>query len=64
MASLNVSRQDGMYQIRSQAFCLHFPETEKNTRVLWLLLRAFHDLDTGKPVFTHEQIAKAFGYQV
>ena len=62
MASLNVISQDGMYQISSQDFCLQFPNTEKNTRVLWLLLRAFHDPDTGKPVFTHEQIAKAFGY--
>jgi hypothetical protein len=28
-----------------------------------LLLRALHDPDTGKPFFTHEHIAKAFGYQ-
>ena len=63
MAHLNVISQDGMYHIRSQDFCIQFPDTEKNTRVLWLLLRALHDPDTGKPFFTHEQIAKAFGYQ-
>ena len=63
MAYLTVRSQDGMYHISSQEFCLQFPDTEKNTRVLWLLLRAFHDPDTGKPVFTHEQIAKAFGYK-
>ena len=63
MANLNVETHDGMYHIRSQEFCLQFPETEKNTRVLWLLLRAFHDPETGKHLFTHEQIAKAFGYK-
>jgi transposase-like protein len=62
MAYLNVQSQDGMYHISSQDFCFHFPDTGKNTRVVWLLLRAFHDPETGKPVFTHEQIAKAFGY--
>lgn len=62
MANLSVETHDGIYHIRSQDFCLHFPETEKNTRVLWLLLRAFHDPDTGKKLFTHEHIAKAFGY--
>ena len=50
-----------MYHISSQDFCLQFPETAKNARVLWLLLRAFHDPDTGTPLFTYEQIAKAFG---
>jgi transposase-like protein len=63
MANLTVESHDGMYHISSQDFCLQFPETEKNTRVLWLLLRAFHDPDTGKPLFTYEQIAKAFGYK-
>jgi transposase-like protein len=63
MANLTVETHDGMYHIRSQGFCLQFPETEKNTRVLWLLLRAFYDPDTGKKLFTHEQIAKAFGYK-
>jgi len=62
MAYLTVESQDGMYHIMSQGFCLQFPDTEKNTRVLWLLLRAIHDPDTGKPLFTHAQIAKAFGY--
>jgi transposase-like protein len=63
MADLTVESQDGMYHISSQDFYLQFPNTEKNTRVLWLLLRAFHEPETGKPLFTHEQIAKAFGYK-
>ncbi len=63
MANLAVESHDGMYHISSQDFFLQFPETEKNTRVIWLLLRAFHDPDTGKPIFTHEHIAKAFGYK-
>ena len=63
MAYLTVESHDGMYHMSSQDFCLRFPNTEKNTRVLWLLLRAFHNPDTGKPLFTHEQIAKAFGYK-
>ena len=63
MANLTVEIQNDMYHIRSQDFYLQFPNTEKNTRVIWLLLRAFHDPTTGKHVFTHEQIAKAFGYK-
>lgn len=63
MAYLHVTSQDGMYHISSQDFCLQFPDTEKNTRVLWLVLRALHEPETGKPLFTHEQIAKAFGYK-
>lgn len=63
MAYLKVTSQDGMYHISSQDFCIQFPDTEKNTRVLWLLLRSLHEPDTGKPLFTHEQIAKAFGYK-
>jgi transposase-like protein len=63
MADLHVTSQDGMYHIRSQDFCIQFPDTEKNTRVLWLLLRSLHESDSGKPLFTYEQIAKAFGYK-
>jgi transposase-like protein len=62
MAYLTVRSQNGRYHISSQDFYLQFPDTEQNTRVLWLVLRAFHDPETGKPVFTHEQIAQAFGY--
>ncbi len=61
MAYLTVSTQDDIYHIRSQDVCRQFPNTEKDTRVLWLLLRAIHDPDTGTPMFTHEQIATAFG---
>jgi len=64
MAYLNVRSQDGMYHIRSQGFCIRFPDTGKNTRVLWLLLRGCYADDSGgKPLFTHEQIATAFGYK-
>lgn len=63
MANLTVETQNGLYHIRSQEFYLQFPKTDKNTRVLWLLLRGIRDPATGNPVFTHEQIAKAFGYK-
>ena len=63
MAYLNVSSQDGMYHISSQDFCVQFPDTEKNKQVFCLLLRTLQDPETGKPLFTHEQIAKAFGYK-
>jgi transposase-like protein len=62
MAKLTVETHDGMYHISSQDFCLQFPNTENNTKVLWLLLRAVHDPNTGKSLFTYEEIAKAFGY--
>jgi transposase-like protein len=63
MANLSVETHDGMYAIHSQDFCLQFPATDNNKKVLWLLLRAFRDPETGKPLLTHEQIAKAFGYK-
>ena len=63
MANLSVETHDGMYHIHSQDVCLQFPETESNKKILWLFLRAFHDPETGDSLFTHEEIAKAFGYK-
>jgi transposase-like protein len=63
MAPLEVICQDDMYSITSQAFSLQFMKTDANKKVLCLLLRALRCPETGKPFFTHEQVAKAFGYR-
>ena len=63
MANLSVGTHDGLYHISSQGVCLHFPKTKTHTKVLWLLLRACQDSETGKSLFTFAQIAKAFGHK-
>ena len=63
MANLNVECHDGMYQISSQAFSLQCSQTDANKKVLCLFLRALQHPETGKAFFTHEHIAKAFGYK-
>ena len=62
MANLTLTCQDAMYHIHSQDFCVQFPETTANKKVLCLVLRSLRHPDTGKPLFTHQQIATAFGY--
>ena len=54
MANLTVEMHDDLYHIRSQDFYLQFPDAEKNTRILWLLLRTFHEPENGKLLFTYE----------
>lgn len=63
MAYLDVICQNNMYHITSQAFCLEFKNTPANKKVLCLFLRALRSSQDGKHVFTHEQIAHAFGYK-
>lgn len=63
MAHLEVICQDNVYHITSQDICLQFTQTPANKKVLCLLLRSLRSPETGKAFFTHEQIAKAFGYK-
>jgi transposase-like protein len=61
MTHLTVEYHDGLMEIRSQVFCGTFQETENNKRLLFILLRLFVCPMTGKPFFTWQEIADAFG---
>jgi transposase-like protein len=62
MAHLTVEIQDNRIEIRSQAFSCEFPDVGKNRKSLFVFLRALCSPETGKALFTHQQIAEAFGY--
>lgn len=62
MANLTITTQNGMYHLHSQDFSLQFPDTAANKKVLCLVLRSLRHPDTGKPLFTHQELATAFGY--
>jgi len=61
MASLHIERQEMHLVIRSQDFCLTLADTWANQKVLCVLLRAFCDPESGKPLFTYQQLADEFG---
>ncbi|MBN2258363.1 MAG: hypothetical protein JW704_11160 [Anaerolineaceae bacterium] len=61
MAHLTVETKDKTIHIRSQAFCAEFQDTDENQKALFVLLRLLSCPDTGKPLFTYQQIADAFG---
>jgi hypothetical protein len=63
MAYVDVVRQDNRVVIRSQDFCLTFNDTWPNQKVLVIVLRALRSPETGKPLFTYQQLADGFGYQ-
>ncbi len=62
MTHLEVKIQDQHIQIESQAFCCTFLDVGKNRKSLFVFLRALCSPETGKTLFTHQQIAEAFGY--
>jgi transposase-like protein len=63
MANLTLNRQDNQVVIRSQGFSLSLNDTWANQKVLCILLRALTSPETGKPLFTYQQLADAFGYR-
>jgi hypothetical protein len=62
MAYLQIKSHDNTVVIRSQAFCCNFPKTWTNQKVLVVILRALRSPETGKPLFTYQCLADAFGY--
>jgi transposase-like protein len=62
MAYLEVKIHDKIMVIRSQGFCCAFPDVGKNKKVILAFLRALCSPETGKPLFTYQTIAEAFGY--
>jgi transposase-like protein len=63
MTHLEVTIQDQQIQIQSQAFCCTFLDVGKNRKPLFVFLRSLCSPETGKELFTHQQIAEAFGYK-
>lgn len=63
MAQIEVEFTDTTMRIRSQAFSCEFPEVEKNKKAVLVFLRSLCSPDTGKPLFTYQQLADAFEYQ-
>jgi transposase-like protein len=63
MAQITVEYTDTTMRIRSQAFSCEFPEVEKNRKAVLVFLRSLCCPDTGKPLFTYQQLADAFGYK-
>jgi transposase-like protein len=61
MAHLLVEINENSICIRSQAFCCEFQETETNRKALFVFLRLLSCPETGKPLFTYQQLADGFG---
>jgi len=62
MAHLEVEIHSPTIEIRSQAFSCEFQDIGNNKKALFVFLRSFRSPESGKPLFTHETIANAFGY--
>jgi len=63
MAQIEVEFTDTTLRIRSQAFSCEFPEVEKNKKAILVFLRSLCSPETGKPLFTYQELADAFGYK-
>lgn len=62
MANLTLACQHNALVITSQDFCLRVKDTWENQKVLFIGLRALSSPETGKPLFTYQQLAEVFGY--
>jgi hypothetical protein len=62
MAFLEIKIYYTKLMIRSQEFCCELPDTGANRKVLFGLLRLLCRSETGKPLFTCQTLAEAFGY--
>lgn len=63
MAHLEVKFHENRLEIISQAFCCEIHDTWENRKVLFVFLRVLCFPETGKPLFSYQAIADAFGYQ-
>jgi len=61
MANLTLTCQHNRLVITSQAFCLTLHKTWDKQKVLVIVLRALSSPDTGKPLFSYQQLADVFG---
>jgi hypothetical protein len=63
MAQITVEYTSTTMRIRSQAFSCEFPEVEKNKKAILVFLRSLCSPETGKPLFTSQELANAFAYK-
>jgi transposase-like protein len=63
MAYLDVRFHENRFEIISQAFCCDIHDTWENRKVWFVILRALCSPESGKPLFSYQAIAEAFGYQ-
>ena len=63
MTHVQITIQDTIIEVRGQDFYWKFPNVGKNTKALWPILRGFCDLETGKPLWTYQEIADACGHK-
>jgi transposase-like protein len=61
MAHLEVEIKDKIIYLTSQAFCCTFQDNDENQKALFVFLRSLSCPETGKTLFTNQQIADAFG---
>jgi transposase-like protein len=61
MAHLAVEIHENTLCIKSQAFCCDFQNTDENQKALVVFLRLLTCPETGKELFTYQQIADGFG---
>ena len=59
MAHLEVEINDNRIKVRSQSFCVECLNVGKNKKAILVLLRSLCSPETGKPLFTYQQIADA-----
>ena len=63
MAHLAVTIHPNSIDVCGQGFCWRFPDVGKNRKVIWAILRGFYVPETGKSLFTYQEIAEAFRYK-
>jgi hypothetical protein len=63
MASFDVKFHENRLEITSQAFCCDIHDTWENRKVWFVVLRALCCPKSGKPLFSYQAIADAFGSQ-
>ena len=63
MAHLQVTFHENMIDVLCQGVCWTLPNTGNNTKAILPVLRGFYAPETGKPLFTDQEIANALGYK-
>jgi transposase-like protein len=63
MAHLDVKFHENRVEIISQVFCCDIHDTWENRKVWFVVLRTLRCPESGKPLFSYQAIAEAFGYQ-
>ena len=63
MTYLSSKLHDGQITVKTPHWQLELADTRSNRQVLMVILRAFRNPETGKPLFTFQNIADAFNYR-